>query len=86
MQYGKCSRKLILCAFQGLIHDYVKDHLGSSRVLVRDDGITSAKYYRYTAYGECKNEMLSINQPNKYMTLSTRQDSGVTLLSHPVLL
>gem|GEM_PF-5490788 len=49
----------------------------STRVLVRDDGVSSAKYYRYTAYGECKKEMLSISQSNKSEDVKTVRPLGM---------
>jgi hypothetical protein len=63
--------------YQGRTYYYVKDHLGSTRVLVRDNGVTSAKYYRYAANGECKKEKLSISQPNKTEDVKTVRLAGI---------
>jgi RHS repeat-associated protein len=61
------------------VYYYVKDHLGSTLVLVRDDGITSAKYYRYTAYGDCKKETMNIAQPNKFTGKPLDGELGLNL-------
>jgi RHS repeat-associated protein len=73
------DERIAMIDYQGRTYYYVKDHLGSTRVLLRDDGVTSAKYYRYTAYGECKKEMLSINQANKFTGKPLDGELGLNL-------
>ncbi|MEP0827474.1 MAG: RHS repeat-associated core domain-containing protein [bacterium] len=73
------DERIAMIDYQGRVYYYVKDHLGSTRVLVRDDGVTSAKYYRYTAYGECKKETMNIAQPNKYTGKPLDGELGLNL-------
>jgi RHS repeat-associated protein len=86
METGKVTKyiyagdeRIAMIDHNNRVYYYVKDHLGSTRVLVRDDGITSAKYYRYTAYGDCKKETMSIAQPNKYTGKPLDGELGLNL-------
>jgi len=73
------DERIAMIDYQGRTYYYVKDHLGSTRVLVRDDGVSSAKYYRYTAYGDCKKETMNISQPNKYTGKPLDGELGLNL-------
>jgi len=45
---------------------YLKDHLGTTRAIIRDDGTVTDRYYRYYAYGETESEQVTSNQEYKY--------------------
>ena len=63
----------------GAAHYYVKDHLGSTRYMVKDNGTVDAKYYRYTSYGATKSEMVSLSQAYKFTGKPLDPEAGLNL-------
>jgi RHS repeat-associated protein len=58
---------------------YLKDHLGSTRVLVRQDGVVFGKYYEYKAYGETVREEVNWNQSYKFTGKPLDMERGLNL-------
>jgi RHS repeat-associated protein len=62
----------------GTVYYYLKDHLGSTRAMVDQNGVILARY-NYYAYGEEMNSIITVGTDYKYTGKEYDEESGLNL-------
>jgi RHS repeat-associated protein len=73
------DEKIAMIDNNGAVHYYVKDHLGSTRFMAKENGTVDAMYMRYTSYGNTKSELVSRIQDYKFTGKPLDAEAGLNL-------
>ncbi len=73
------SDRIAMIDTSGNVYYYLKDHLGSNRVVVREDGVVMNKYPRYLAFDELESSTVSVDNAYTYTGKPLDDEHGLDL-------